>query len=74
MPKYFAAMTVPPGFFNEKPDDMETVEISDEQWRDMIDAQSNGKMISVDKNGQPVAISLPVIVDDETTSPADQAQ
>lgn len=69
MTKYFAATTVPPGFFNEKTDDTDAIKISDELWAALLEAQSNGMMISVGEDGRPIAIPLPVVVDSNESKP-----
>ena len=65
MTKYFAETTMPVGFFNTKPDGIDTVEIDDETWSELISEQSNGKIITADGNGQPIAIELPAFVSDD---------
>lgn len=60
MSKYYAASTN--GFYsreingNNIPDD--AVEIADEQWQELLDGQSGGKMISSDDKGNPVLIDF----------------
>lgn len=59
MTKFFNANPI--GFYdddiNEIPES--AVEITDSEWQTLLEAQSNGKIISTDKNGFPVAIDPP---------------
>lgn len=55
MPKYWKN-----GFYLEQDEQNSRVEISDEQWEWLLDEQCNGKEITTDENGYPVAVERPV--------------
>lgn len=59
MPKYFTKDTSPVGFYSTKPDDIESVEISDTRWLELVDAQNKGKVIRADSVGFPVIEDMP---------------
>ncbi|MDU6434804.1 MAG: tail fiber assembly protein [Pantoea sp.] len=61
MTKFYSASTN--GFYSEEmngeaiPDD--SVEITDEEWESLLDGQSQGKLITADKNGRPILKDYP---------------
>lgn len=59
MPKYFTKSTSPVGFYSTKPEGIESVEISDTLWLELISAQNKGKIISVDSAGFPIIEDMP---------------
>lgn len=44
------------GFYLEQNEEKTRFEISDEEWQNLLNAQSNGKEIVTGENGRPVAI------------------
>ena len=46
-----------------------SVEITDEYWQELLDAQSQGKQITTDKNGEPVAL-FPTVTTDQLITQA----
>ena len=67
MTKYFAASTN--GFYSPEingtdiPKD--AVEITDEKWVALLNGQSEGKLISADKAGNPVLVDFPAPTEEE---------
>ncbi|MBK4727180.1 tail fiber assembly protein [Pantoea agglomerans] len=59
MPKYFTKDTSPVGFYSTTPEGIASVEISDLQWSELIDAQNAGKIIRADNAGMPFADDMP---------------
>ena len=49
--------------YNSLPDDL--VEITESQWQELINGQSNGKVIGSDKNGKPLLLERPELTKDE---------
>jgi len=44
------------GFYLEQNENKTRYEITDEYWQELLDLQSQGKEITTDKNGNPIAI------------------
>ena len=44
------------------------VKITDQQWQDLINGQSSGKIIKADKNGNPVLIDSPSLTNEQIIS------
>lgn len=65
MAKYFTPGTIPPGFYNVRPEGKESIEITDEQWASLISEQFAGKQIIADSNGMPTVTEI---------KPADNAE
>lgn len=59
MVKYFTAGTTPPGFFETRPE-IDSVEITDELWQEMMTAQAAGRKIIAGADGMPVLADIPV--------------
>ncbi|MCR1298369.1 hypothetical protein [Enterobacter kobei] len=64
MTKYFTAGTTPPGFFETRPE-IDSVEITDELWQEMMTAQAAGRKIIAGADGMPVLADIPVIPNSE---------
>lgn len=63
MTKYFTAETTPPGFYEAPPAGTAYVEISDDEWRELLEQQFSGKQIIADKDEKPVAVDyIPVSI------------
>ncbi|HGH8123673.1 TPA: hypothetical protein ACJOGX_003905 [Enterobacter kobei] len=69
MTKFFTPGTTPPGFYASKPE-IDSVEITDERWQELISAQFSGQQIVVGEGGMPVAVYFPP-VPDVSTLPAE---
>lgn len=55
------------GFYLEQNADKTRYEITDEYWQELLDLQSQGKEITTDKNGKPIAV-------DHISTPQELAQ
>ncbi|HGH4632865.1 TPA: hypothetical protein ACJIWZ_004158 [Enterobacter kobei] len=64
MSKYFTAGTIPPGFYATRPE-IDSVEITDELWQEMMTAQAAGRKIIAGADGMPVLADIPVIPNSE---------
>lgn len=65
MSKYFTAGTIPPGFYATRPE-IESVEITDERWQELIAAQYAGQQIIAGAGWMPVAADLPPVSEADT--------
>ncbi|MEQ4450990.1 hypothetical protein ABNT06_06075 [Kosakonia sacchari] len=63
MPKYFTAGTTPPGFFETSPE-IDSVEITDELWQEMMTAQAAGRTIIAGADGMPALEEIPPLTSD----------
>ena len=62
MTKYFSKTTngfYTPEIHSTMPSDV--VEITDEYWQSLLDAQVTGKVIQGDENGNPILVDAPVV-------------
>lgn len=69
MSKYFTAGTIPPGFYATRPE-IESVEVTDELWQELLAEQFAGKQIIADADGMPIAADFPP-VPEATTHPVE---
>ncbi|QOV63483.1 hypothetical protein [Kosakonia pseudosacchari] len=60
MSKFFTAGTTPPGFYATRPA-LESVEITDELWLELLAAQFAGQQIIAGEDGMPVAADFPPV-------------
>lgn len=60
MTKYYSKSTN--GFYDSEINStfpQDAIEITDQQWEDLLDGQSKGKVISSDEQGNPILIEIP---------------
>ncbi|EPN1928640.1 TPA: hypothetical protein ACX3KE_001235 [Enterobacter kobei] len=69
MPKYFTAATTPPGFYTTRPE-IESVEVTDELWQELLAEQFAGKQIIAGADGIPTVADFPP-VPEATTHPVE---
>lgn len=58
MAKYFTPGTTPPGFYATRPE-INSVEITDDLWRELLTAQFAGQQIITSEEGVPIAVDFP---------------
>lgn len=58
MAKFFAAGTTPSGFYATRPE-IESVEVADELWRELLAAQFTGQQIIAGADEMPLTVDFP---------------